>query len=206
MSEPMSGRDRILSKAVMVLLDFEGCENQFYLDDKGYTTIGIGELVKTEKAARDLNLVDGKTGAAATPAAISREWKRIHDLGQNPMYPYSASHYRLDPAAVYMPTSLAGVRAIDRIVYEFVPGIVRSVPRFSFLPESVQLVLIDMAWTCGVGKGGLADDFPKMLAHVNAGDFNGAADQCHRITKRKGDGRNKWAEQLLRGAAVQAAS
>lgn len=199
-----TSRDRLLSKATSVVLDFEGCENQLYLDDKGYATVGIGELVKTERAARQLGLLDGRDGGQADPDAVSREWRRIHDIGQHPMYPFSASHYRLDPPSVYMPTSMAVLRARDRMVHEFIPGIVRHVPRFSFLPESVQLVLMDMAWTCGVGRGGLADDFPRMLAHVNAGDYQAAAGECHRKTNRKGDARNLWAARMLRDAGAEA--
>ena len=64
-------------------------------------------------------------------------------------------------------------------------------------PDSVKVALLDMEYNVGAGE--LIRGYPKMDADVQASNWRGAADQCHR--NGISDARNDWTKNLFLIAA-----
>jgi GH24 family phage-related lysozyme (muramidase) len=196
------------------LLRWEGDKSFMYLDTRGYVTTGIGNKLGSVAAALELPWQHKETGRPATPAEIGGAFERVRGLtskyaakhpdGKNP---FSATHYEEKSDLVLGPGA-ARELAAHRLETEFLPGLRAALPGFDHYPLPAQRALVDMAYTLGVN--GLETKFPNMIAACKAGDFERAAEQCHRRAQsnehRHGDERNIATRNLFLEAAQLNAS
>jgi lysozyme len=81
-------------------------------------------------------------------------------------------------------------------VHKFETSLAAALPNWSTYPPPAQAALFDMAFNLGLG--GLKK-FPRLLAAVDAGQWEVAAAQCHR--QGIAEIRNQQTADLLRQAA-----
>lgn len=186
------------AKALALIGSFEGRVPWMYLDTNGYVTVGIGNLLATPQTALALvwyhNALHDDAGQEAGPTEISDEWARVHAAVPGRV----ASSYR----AITM-LELADAetdRLFGKRVDEFEVQLVGEFPDFPTWPEPAQLGALDMIFNCGLGE--LKRDFPHYMQALHDGDFAGAAEHCHRKSKRGGDERNEAVRKLFEAAAA----
>jgi GH24 family phage-related lysozyme (muramidase) len=170
----------------------EGFTTWLYCDVRGLVTVGIGNLVASPQACAELPF-QRHDGTGATLDEKCDAWMRVHnafDKSKAAIYYQAFSDVRLTEDFVRSLVS-------QRLEREFLPGIVRLCPRFETFPLPARRALVDMAYNLGVGGLGM---FSHMLAACNAGDWEMAANQCHRSTCR--ESRNAWTAQMFIDADV----
>ena len=160
------------------LTQFEGSTNYMYLDTTGNVTVGVGHLI------------DSPAHAAALPLRgpdTFHDWCRVKRAlrGQLAAYYKRCSSSRLSPRGI----AIILESDLDAVSLQ----LTARLPCFPALPLPVQHALCDMAFNLGTAK--LIEDYPKMIACVEAGDWNGAAAQCHRngIAQE----RNDWCASMF---------
>jgi len=172
----------------------EGCVPWMYCDSRGFVTVGIGNLVSSPAIAATLPFRH-VNGEGALPTERETAWARVNDAYKPNR---SAAAYR-EVTDLRLSQDFMRDLVASRLAGEFIPGIQRLCPGFDTMPLPARRALVDMAYNLGVH--GLAM-FPHMLAAVNAGDWEMAANQCHRSTCR--DTRNAWTAQMFVDAAIAA--
>jgi GH24 family phage-related lysozyme (muramidase) len=176
----------------------EGCTTWLYCDDRGFVTIGIGNLVADADHCASLPFFHRLSPANAPPTAVTDDDKRsayervknAFDNSKSAAFYAGLTDLRLTTEYV---TDLVGTRLAN----DFLPGITRLCPNFDTFPAPARRALVDMAYNLGVHGLGM---FPHMLAACNAGDWAMAAGQCHRSSCR--DTRNAWTAQCFIDAEV----
>jgi len=176
------------------LVAHEGCVPWMYCDSRGFVTVGIGNLVSSPAIAATLPFRH-VNGEGALPTERETAWARVNDAYKPNR---SAAAYR-EVTDLRLSQDFMRDLVASRLAGEFIPGIQRLCPGFDTMPLPARRALVDMAYNLGVH--GLAM-FPHMLAAVNAGDWEMAANQCHRSTCR--DTRNAWTAQMFVDAAIAA--
>lgn len=156
----------------ILLVPYEGNVEHMYLDTKGLVTVGIGNLLPSESAARALGFVSRTTKAKATPDEISADFKSVAKQKVGLRSRAYREFTKLD---------LPGL-AIDELfrnrVNEFRSQLKKSYPKFEEYPNAVQLATLDMAFNLGVG--GLKTKWPRLNAAIDAEDWAAAAENCVR--------------------------
>jgi GH24 family phage-related lysozyme (muramidase) len=156
----------------------------------GEVTVGIGHAILRVADAPALNWnVDGR---AATPDEIAADYERIaaEPIGE------VASHYK----------PLSRCRMTDAVIDALAAGdiarfsalVAAALPKWNTYPDCVQAALFDMAFNLGVA--GL-QKFKKLIAACDAGDWEGAAKECHR--RGIAEFRNQETVELFRQALTQ---
>jgi len=162
---------------------FEGRTKYMYRCTGGEVTIGIGHAIAS---AADAARLTWTTGADAAQADFGRV--AASDKGK--------------PAPSYQPLSTCRMsdEAIDTLasadVACFTGQLEVSFPNWHRYPAPAQEALFDMAYNLGVG--GL-QKFHSLLAAVDAGQWETAARECHRMGI--GEARNEETAALFRQAA-----
>ena len=179
---------------------YEGVIYWMYLDVKGLVTTGLGYLIDSVEAAAMLPWKK-PDGSDASVEEIEAEWlwvKNDRELAvRGAGLAKSVTKLRLLPEDVE--------RITDERLEVFVEKLVESFPEFADMPADAQLGLCSMAWAMGPG---FAKKFPRFTAHVRAGDFKSAAEECA-INSAGNPGvvpRNRANKQLFLNAAKVAAS
>jgi GH24 family phage-related lysozyme (muramidase) len=163
-----------------------------YCDVRGFVTVGIGNLLASPQACAELPF-QHRDGLPATEDEKADAWDRVRRAFDRRK---SAAYYRAF-ANIRLTEDFVRSLACQRLEREFLPGIVRLCPQFKAFPLPARRALVDMAYNLGVGGLGM---FPHMLAACNAGDWEMAANQCHRSTCR--ESRNAWTAQMFIDADV----
>jgi GH24 family phage-related lysozyme (muramidase) len=162
---------------------FEGRTTFLYRCTGGEVTIGIGHAIQTSADALKLTWATASDQVAAGYAAIAAQPKGL-----------VASHY------APLTTCRMSDDAIDQLaagdIDAFTAQLQKTLPKWSTYPEPAQAALFDMAYNLGIG--GLKK-FPHMLAAVDAGDWETAANECHR--NGIGEARNQETAALFRQCA-----
>lgn len=174
------------SEIISDLIRWEGNRDHLYRDLKGYVTVGIGNLLKTEAAAQRLPFVDSKSGLSATKDQIAAEFRRVGAMPIMRAWRYRSS------TRLRLPESAARALASSRLRREFLPGIRRYFPHFDDYPKSAKRAIVDMAWNLGVGG---ISKFKKLRAACESGRWKDAAVESFRPGRRKE--RNEWTKQLF---------
>lgn len=168
---------------------WEGCVEHLYLDSRGFCTIGLGFLVQSSEACRQLGLVDRLTLAPAHDIEKTNEYAKVVKLAPgHPASWYSqATHLILPESDIH--------DLFRQKEATFLKGLIGLYPQYKSLPAPVQLALFDMAWNLGIQ--GLSH-FHHMHDAIIASDWNQTALQCHRSTCR--DSRNQATADLFTSA------
>jgi GH24 family phage-related lysozyme (muramidase) len=172
----------------------EGCTTWLYCDVRGFVTIGIGNMLPDEESCGELPFYFGTNPPPpALPVTVTNldkraAWVRVRRAFDRTK---SAAYYR-QFSALRLTEDFVRLLACQRLEREFLPGIARLCPQFATFPLSARRALVDMAYNLGCAGLGM---FPHMLAACNAGDWEMAANQCHRSTCR--ESRNAWTAQMF---------
>jgi lysozyme len=163
------------------LKKFEGCVSNMYRCTGGEVTIGVGHAIPNSGEASRLSWNMG--GAAADFERVAAAPKGM-------------------PASAYAGLTQCRMSSgdiealVEADVQSFEAQLGAALPRWTSYPAPVQEALFDMAFNLGLG--GLKK-FRRMLAAIDAGDWNTAAAQSHR--QGIGAGRNQEIASLLRSAS-----
>ena len=159
------------SEIVARLEKFEGRVPHMYLCTGDEVTIGIGHAIAT---AADAAQAGWQSVAAAQKGLVASSYAGLTTC-------------RMNDAAI---DQLAAAD-VDR----FTQSLAANFPNWNSYPAPAQAALFDMAYNLGIG--GLKK-FHNMLAAVDAGQWETAAQQCHRMGI--GDARNQETAALFRQA------
>jgi len=171
------------NQVIARLQKFEGRVPHMYRCTGGEVTIGIGHAIASAADAAQLTWQVGVERA-------SGDWQSVAATQKGLL------------ASSYAPltTCRMGDAAIDQLaaadVQRFTTLLTANLPNWATYPAPAQAALFDMAYNLGIG--GLKR-FPNMLAAVDAGEWETAAQQCHRMGI--GDARNQETAALFRQAA-----
>ena len=163
------------------LKKFEGCVSNMYRCTGGEVTIGVGHAIPNAGEATKLTWETG--GAAADFERVAAAPKGM-------------------PASAYAGLTQCRMSGgdiealVEADVRSFEAQLAATLPNWASYPAPVQEALFDMAFNLGLG--GLKK-FRRMLAAIDAGDWDTAAAQSHR--QGIGDGRNQEIATLLRSAS-----
>ena len=134
-------------------------------------------------------------GAAAAPAQAADDFERVAAAPKGML----ASAYA---GLTQCRMGDGGIEAlVEADVQSFEAQLAATLPKWNSYPQPVQEALFDMAFNLGLG--GLKK-FPRMLAAIDAGDWNTAASQSHR--EGIADARNREIAALFQSASTAPAS
>jgi GH24 family phage-related lysozyme (muramidase) len=171
------------------LKKFEGCVSNMYRCTGGEVTIGVGHAIPTSVEASGLTWNIG--GAAAAPAQAAADFARVAAAPKGML----ASAYA---GLTQCRMAQGDIEAlVEADVHSFEAQLAATLPKWNSYPEPVQEALFDMAFNLGLG--GLKK-FPRMLAAIDAGDWNTAAAQSHR--QGIGEARNQEIAALFQSASA----
>jgi GH24 family phage-related lysozyme (muramidase) len=143
---------------------FEGRIPHMYRCTGGEVTVGIGHAIHSAVDAAALTWESGAGDASAGFAAVA-----------------AAPKGQVAKTYASLTTCRMGDDAIDALtaadIDKFTAQLRSSLPNFDTYPDPAQAALFDMAYNLGIG--GLKK-FPHMLAAVDAGDWETAANESHR--------------------------
>ncbi len=182
-----------IDQAIGRLREFEGSVPWMYLDTVGKVTVGVGSMLPDPKAAGALPFTVG--GRAATAEEIAREFERVSALAKE----RAATFYRKAGGLRLAEETIDGRL---REVLEGFEGYLRAhVGGYAGLPDRAKLALLDMVYNLGPGK--LFQEYPKLIAAIERGDWMAAA----KASLRRGPSaaRNAWTKEQFLDAAKQIA-
>ena len=173
-----------------ILSDSEGRIPFFYLDTRGFPTIGVGHMVPNADQARSLKLVVRNGMTAATSDQIVAEYNRIRQQTPGML----AQRYR-PFTSLEMPDDVIDA-LLESDIASKEQDLLARLPAFRTYPDEVCTALLDMGFNLGVN--GLITRFPKLIASVKARDWNTCAAQCRR--NGISDARNEATRELFLSA------
>jgi GH24 family phage-related lysozyme (muramidase) len=153
------------NQVIARLEQFEGRIPYMYLCTGGEVTVGIGHAIACAADAVQLPWAAGANNAQDGWAAVKAATLGLVALGYAGLTTCRLSDDAIDQLA-----------ADD--IQRFTSLLEANFPQWNSYPEPVQEALFDMGYNLGIV--GL-NKFHMMLAAVNAGDWQTAAQQCHRI-------------------------
>jgi GH24 family phage-related lysozyme (muramidase) len=167
------------NRVIARLEKFEGRIPYMYLCTGGEVTVGIGHAIASAADAGQLSWAGAAGNAQAGWSAVAAAPRGMLASG------YAA-----------LTTCRMGDDAINQLaaadVARFTASLEANFPRWDTYPEPAQEALFDMAYNLGIA--GL-NKFHNMLSAVNAGQWETAAQQCHRMGI--GDARNQETAALF---------
>jgi GH24 family phage-related lysozyme (muramidase) len=181
---------RYIDDAVTALLKWEGTIPWMYLDTRGNVTVGCGAMLPNPGAACNLPF-QSPAGGDASPDEIVADFNRVKAM--SPARP--AGFYEADTSPTL--TKPVITTLLSATVAHNDATLCTAFSGWGGFPASVKVALLDMEYN--VGEGELLRGYPKMDAAIRAGDWRGAADQCHR--NGISDARNDWTRYLFLTAA-----
>lgn len=150
--------------------DFEGFTTWLYCDNKGLVTIGIGNLVDPIETALGLPFVT-MDGLPADRTRLKNAWNAVK--ARQDLKMHGGGEYRWIPANdVRLPMAEVDILVGHRL--DQMDAFLTS--RFSCMYldacADMQLAMLSLSWACGPNF-----HYPKMIAHLNAGDLVAAAEE-----------------------------
>jgi GH24 family phage-related lysozyme (muramidase) len=179
-----------LDDSVAQLQIFEGVVAWMYLDTRGFVTVGVGEMLASSARAQALPFVDGN-GDAVTPDAIVAEYNRVLALAPA----QTAGAYKAAGSPTLAADSITNLLMAH--VQLFDGQLSAQFANYGAFPNAAKLGLLDMIYN--LGAHGLFAGYPTLMKDVNAGNWAGAAAQCHR--NGPSAARNNWTQQQFLAAA-----
>jgi GH24 family phage-related lysozyme (muramidase) len=203
----MALKSSVRDAVIKSLIQFEGQETSFYLDDKGNVTIGVGYMVSDRNAVAALSMYKVLPGGtpSISPATLlekQQEYDTIANLGTGYIAPWYKKHTTL------VMTQADIGKLLGQTVDDFYPQLVRIYSKtngysaeFDALPDEVQMALFDMVYN--LGAAGLSNKFPKFNQAVKTSNWTTAASESNR--PKLAVARNQYVKQLFTTVATQAA-
>jgi GH24 family phage-related lysozyme (muramidase) len=178
----------ILPDVIARLEKFEGRVPYMYRSIGGTVAIGAGHAIPSATDASKLSWVKGTR--PATKEEIETDYSAVAAAPTGMMaWSYETLTFcRMSDEAL----NQLIVADLQQLIY----SLAASFARWPGYPPPVQAALVDMAYNLGLG--GLKK-YPKMLAAVDAGDWEMAARECHRAGIS--EARNQETANLFREAA-----
>ena len=165
------------------LENFEGRTTYMYRCTGGEVTVGIGHAIPSAADAAQLTWATSVDSAQTDFASVAAAEKGKLASSYQPLTTCRMNDDGIDALA-----------AAD--VARFTGLLEAAFPNWNRYPAPAQEAMFDMAYNLGIG--GL-QKFHNMLAAVDAGQWEIAAQQCHRMGI--GDARNEETAALFRQAA-----
>ncbi len=182
-----------LDQAIDRLKEFEGSVPWMYLDTVGKVTVGVGSMLPDARVAGTLPFLSGERHATA--GEIAEEFARVSGLAKG----RAAAFYRKANGLRLGEETIEGRL---REVLEGFEGYLRThIHGFDAIPDVTKLALLDMVYNLGPGK--LFQEYPKLIAAVEKGDWATAAAAC--LRRGPSAARNAWTKQLFSSAAKRIA-
>ena len=180
-----------IDDSVANLKNFEGSVPWMYLDTKGLVTVGVGQMLRDSASAQSLAFVDS-SGQPATPDAILADFGRVSGLDPA----HSPGFYRV-PASLALPPDAIDTLLMNRVT-DFDSQLSGRFPAYPSFPDPAKLGLLDMIYNLGGAK--LFGTFHHFMSCVDNQDWQGAADNCHRMGPSQA--RNDWTKRRFQAAAT----
>ena len=170
------------------LTKFEGNIPHMYRCTGGKVTVGVGRAFESAAEACKFSWRIGNQPAKASD--IAGDFLRVSAAELN----HPAGFYKKLTTCTMLPEDISTL--LDQDISRFEEELKQKLPNWNSYPDEVQRALFDMGYNLGVN--GLLGKFPKMLAAVNAHEWETAAKECQR--QGIGDARNAATAALFRTA------
>jgi GH24 family phage-related lysozyme (muramidase) len=151
---------------------FEGVIPHMYLDTNGYVTVGVGNMIPDERAARRLHMRDRANHADATQDELVHEYRTIGGMKRG----LRASAYMTSCNLEMTNDEIR--RLFDRRVSEFEMQLRAVYYNYDACPELCRLALLDLCFN--LGAGALDRKWPCLKEAVQTMNWNEAAKQSFR--------------------------
>jgi GH24 family phage-related lysozyme (muramidase) len=179
-----------LEQSLAKLKEFEGCVPWMYRDTVGKVTVGIGLMLPDAKAAEALPFVIGTR--AATPEEIAAEYARVDAMPMG-----RASAFYKTPTSLVLTQQTIDAK-LTSVLAGFEADLRSRFPHYDTLPDGIKMALLDMIYN--LGPAGLFKGFPHLVAAIQTGAWQQAADHC--IRRGPGAARNDWTREQFLSAVV----
>jgi GH24 family phage-related lysozyme (muramidase) len=161
-----------------------------YRDTVGKVTVGVGLMLPDAKAAEALPFVLGTR--AATPEEIVAEYARVDAMPMG-----RASAFYKTPSCLVLTQQTIDAK-LTSVLAEFEADLRGQFPHYDALPDEVKMALLDMIYN--LGPAGLFKGFPHLVAAIQTGAWQQAAEHCMR--RGPGAARNDWTREQFLSAVV----
>lgn len=148
----------------------EGWCNWPYLDEEGYVTTGMGDLIDPMSLSLVLPWQFRGSGAPATRVQVATDWARVKALQA---YRKEGGYSSVFKDSAVLVLSDAGIEILSSMKLDGNDTyLAASFPGYINWPADAQLALNSMAWALGRA---FRPEFPRFAAAVDALDFQTAA-------------------------------
>jgi GH24 family phage-related lysozyme (muramidase) len=161
-----------------------------YRDTVGKVTVGIGLMLPDAKAAEALPFVVGTR--AATPEEIAAEYARVDAMPMG-----RASAFYKTPTSLVLTQQTIDAK-LTSVLAGFEADLRSRFPHYDTLPDGIKMALLDMIYN--LGPAGLFKGFPHLVAAIQTGAWQQAAEHC--IRRGPGAARNDWTREQFLSAVV----
>jgi GH24 family phage-related lysozyme (muramidase) len=161
-----------------------------YRDTVGKVTAGVGLMLPDAKAAAALPFVIGTR--AATPEEIAAEYARVDAMAIG-----RASAFYKTPTSLMLTQQTIDAK-LSSILAGFETDLRSQFPHYDALPDGVKMALLDMIYN--LGPAGLFKGFPHLVAAIQTGAWQQAAEHCMR--RGPSAARNAWTRDQFLSAVV----
>jgi GH24 family phage-related lysozyme (muramidase) len=179
-----------LEQSLAKLKEFEGCVPWMYRDTVGKVTVGVGLMLPDAKAAQALPFVVGTR--AATPEEIAAEYARVGAMAMG-----RASAFYKTPTVLVLTQQTIDAK-LTSVLAGFEADLKAQFPHYDGLPDGVKMALLDMIYN--LGPAGLFKGFPHLVAAIQTGAWQQAAEHC--IRRGPSTARNDWTREQFLSAVV----
>ena len=161
-----------------------------YRDTVGKVTVGVGLMLPDAKAAEALPFIVG--GRAATPEEIAAEYTRIDAMAMG-----RASAFYKTPTSLVLTQQTIDAK-LSSVLAGFEADLKSQFPHYDALPDGIKMALLDMIYN--LGPAGLFKGFPHLVAAIQTGAWQQAAEHC--IRRGPSAARNAWTREQFLSAVV----
>ena len=161
-----------------------------YRDTVGKVTVGVGLMLPDSKSAEALPFVLG--GRAATPQEIAAEYSRIDAMAMG-----HASTFYKTPTSLILTQPTIDAK-LSSVLAGFEADLRSQFPNYDALPDGIKMALLDMIYN--LGPAGLFKGFPHLVAAIQTGAWQQAAEHC--IRRGPSAARNAWTREQFLSAVV----
>jgi len=161
-----------------------------YRDTVGKVTVGVGLMLPDAKAAEALPFVVG--ARAATPQEIAAEFARVDAMAVG-----RASTFYKTPTSLILTQQTIDAK-LSSVLAGFEADLRGQFPHYDGLPDGIKMALLDMIYN--LGPAGLFKGFPHLVAAIQTGAWQQAAEHC--IRRGPSAARNAWTREQFLSAVV----
>jgi GH24 family phage-related lysozyme (muramidase) len=179
-----------LEQSLAKLKEFEGCVPWMYRDTVGKVTVGVGLMLPDSKSAEALPFILGTR--AATPEEIAAEYARIDAMAMG-----RASAFYKTPTSLVLTQQTIDAK-LSSVLAGFEADLRSQFPHYDALPDGIKMALLDMIYN--LGPAGLFKGFPHLVAAIQTGAWQQAAEHC--IRRGPSAARNAWTREQFLSAVV----